>query len=293
MAFHLHQLPAPHFRLSPSFHLHLPYSLFSATRRKTSREQPLPSSVLIVTRHCPDPVLANTASSPSPLSTKLATMDGDGKYKQGMAILKRLAKFSKANAHRKGRRPRDLPTRETVVAHFTERARKSITHGNNPTEVVLWPPFHPPCVLPEQRLQPVMIRDLALDTRHGGKKVLLRGVTSPARLKHVFSMVVCDENDTAMLLQISNLPCDVFVPDAASDAPGRTVVCILKEPLLKMNEDWTYALKVHHPCDVIWVDSDDERVPEKWRQAPLDSLDARTLGNAAVKEGRWHEAQKL
>lgn len=123
---------------------------------------------------------------------------------------------------------------------------------------------------------------------------MVRILTPPDRMTAVMAIVE-DEEGTAVLLQLYNQPEEPKVSKERILQAGD--ICIIKEPFFKATVDGSYALRVDHVSDIIWLEDTDDRIPSKWRKRVSrlggDSQDIRKQGNAAVQKRNWAEAECL
>ncbi|RPA92785.1 hypothetical protein L873DRAFT_1749909 [Choiromyces venosus 120613-1] len=168
----------------------------------------------------------------------------------------------KAAEGRKGRKPLSKPSRARVIYdHNATRSQneawvagtKSITANVTYNE-------HPPSIAPFDTLEKKYLEDLRLELAHRGSYVILRAVVDPYRFVSI-STIAEDENGEVELVQIYNqddrrLPVSV-VPEGQ--------VFIVKEPFFKTTSLGGTSIRVDHVSDIIFLDGEDERIPEKWR----------------------------
>ncbi|RPA91728.1 hypothetical protein L873DRAFT_1751528 [Choiromyces venosus 120613-1] len=119
---------------------------------------------------------------------------------------------------------------------------------------------HPPCITPFDALEKKYLDDLRLELAHRGSYVILRAVVNPNRYVSI-STIAEDENGEVELVQIYNqddrrLPVSI-VPEGQ--------VFIVKEPFFKTTSGGGTSIRVDHVSDIIFLDGEDERIPEKWR----------------------------
>jgi hypothetical protein len=111
----------------------------------------------------------------------------------------------------------------------------------------------------------------------------------------VLMALVEDEEGTAVLLRLCRQPEELVVSTKAILKRGS--ICLLKEPFFKRATDGSYALRIDHVSDIIWLDGADERIPLKWKTSALNannnSESIRALSDDALKNRNWAEAQRL
>ncbi|KAI0482045.1 TPR domain protein [Xylariaceae sp. FL0804] len=211
-------------------------------------------------------------------------------------VLRNLYKTAEQAARRRGELVDDHPSAEQLVLTFLFKLNMStrrVGHSGTQIATTQIPPAYPPCVLPARDLQPLMISAMRLETHHRGFKTLLRVLTPPNRINAVMAIAE-DQEGTAVLLQLYNMPDESVVP--ASHTLYENRVCVVKEPFFKCTTDGSYSLRADHVTDVVWLDADDEHAPKKWRrQQPShqrSSMEERLQGNKAVEDNAWAEAER-
>ena len=77
----------------------------------------------------------------------------------------------------------------------------------------------------------------------------------------------------------------------AADIINFGTVLLVKEPYLKVMGDGEYGLRVDHLSDVLYVDDDDERIPNAWQPRLMEIDDTaaalKKIGNIAMGETRY------
>lgn len=202
----------------------------------------------------------------------------------------------------KGQVPRNFASAEALTQSFLEKLMWNMlsqeNHHSSMIHTSQVPEPYAPCTLPATDLEPILITQMRLETHHRGRSIVVRILTPPDRMTAVMAIVE-DLQGTAVLLQLYHQPPEDVVPAAAVIKPGG--MFLLKEPYLKKaSSDGTLSLRVDHVSDVIPLDEADELVPPKWRkfQAGVStskgtSAQLRALGNEAVGEKMWAEAEQL
>lgn len=219
---------------------------------------------------------------------------------QWMQLLQKLKGKLQAASKRKGERPKDRKSRGQLVdEHMSiyvgtkmELAVASLNQHSIHSSFIA-PPYQP-CVASLTELKKTWIRDLQLETHHRGFYALLKVVTPPTRMTAVMA-VVEDEIGDGVTLQLYQQKDDEY-------RKGEEVVqvnkaCIIKEPYFKVMSDGNYGLRVDHVSDIIWLPSDDDRLPFAW-QSRITELeeDAESLkneGNDALKAGKIYQAIEM
>ena len=213
-----------------------------------------------------------------------------------MAAAKRGAETAN---RKKGQLVRNHPPRAVTISRFMahlEQSTASIAPNQTSFTTSQVPSPYPPCTLPLQELQPLVISDMRLETHHRGRKVFLHAVTPPCHT-NTMMVIVEDEQGTTVVLQLYHQPDEAVVPAREAMRSG---VCIVKEPFFKCAMDGTYALRADHVSDVLWLDDSDDRIPQKWRRPAsiwgagiAGSEGIRKKGNDAVKNEKWAAAERL
>ncbi|PWW74077.1 SET domain-containing protein [Tuber magnatum] len=148
---------------------------------------------------------------------------------------------------------------------------------------------YPPCTVPFSTLEKKLLDDLRLEIAHRGSYIILRAVVHPNRYVSV-TTVAEDETGEVELVQIYNQddrrhPTSI-VPEGQ--------VFIVKEPYFKATSGGGTSIRVDHVSDIIFLDGEDERIPEMWRPRlrllARRSLDWKNDGNRFYKEERYFEA---
>ncbi|KAK6339787.1 hypothetical protein TWF718_009181 [Orbilia javanica] len=150
---------------------------------------------------------------------------------------------------------------------------------------------YPPSDRPMKGLEKITLQDLKIETRHTGHKIFVKTVCLAKRIASV-SVIVEDERGFPGQLQIFNLGRKV---DLGEFLPVGQILCV-KEPLFKVSTTAIQSLRVDHPGDLVFVDEDDEEVPEVWRVEGIgrSAADCKDIGNQAVRGGnlvegiRWY-----
>ncbi|RPA92790.1 SET domain-containing protein [Choiromyces venosus 120613-1] len=169
----------------------------------------------------------------------------------------------KAAEGRKGQKPLFKPSRASLIySHnsFSSQAQAQAAGATLNISSNIAYNEHPPCIALFDALEKKYLEDLRLELAHRGRYVILRAVVNPDRLVSI-STIAEDENGEVETVQIYNqddrkLPVSI-VPEGQ--------VFIVKEPFFKMTFGGGTSIRVDHVSDIIFLDGEDERVPEKWR----------------------------
>ncbi|KAL2040023.1 hypothetical protein N7G274_007426 [Stereocaulon virgatum] len=217
-----------------------------------------------------------------------------GRWEQ---MLQRQKATLQAASKRKGERPKDRKSRAQLVDEFMVRYAATKMRRNSFEDLIhssfIAPPYQP-CIASFTELKRIFIKDLRLETHHRGFYALLKVVTPPTTMTAVMA-VVGDEIGDGVRLQLYHQKDDEY-------RKGEEVVqvnkaCIIKEPYFKVMGDGDYGLRVDHVSDIIWLPSDDDRLPLAWQPRITElEKDAEALeneGNGALKVGRLHQAIEI
>lgn len=214
-------------------------------------------------------------------------VSGVDQYAQIMTRAK--AAHREAQKHR-GETVSQFPPRDAIISRFMTALSQARSHlgssmaGRTIIATSQIPAPYSPCTKAILDLEPIAIAEMKLETHHRGEKVLLRVCTPPHRMTAVM-VVVEDQRGTAAILQLYNQPEESIVPAEQILQTGD--ILVLKEPFFKRATDGSYSLRADHVSDIVWLQSTDESIPEKWK-APTallsDSTEARLKGNEFFKK---------
>lgn len=148
------------------------------------------------------------------------------------------------------------------------------------------PQSYLPYVRPTHKLRVMLISQMRLETHHRGQKVILRVLTPPHQM-NAATVVVEDRAGTGAVLQLCHLLEESIIPAEGVVYEGR--ICVLKEPFFKAAVDGSYAPRIDHVNDIIWLLENDEQIPSIWRTnrrtTKDSSLALRTQGKSRQEEG--------
>ncbi|KAL9044992.1 MAG: hypothetical protein Q9214_001912 [Letrouitia sp. 1 TL-2023] len=212
---------------------------------------------------------------------------------QWMQLLLRQKAALEAASKRQGQRPKDRKSRSQLIHEFmltfastTTMTKKKDRHTIHQSWVA--PPY-PPSVASFGILKKCYLNELRLETHHRGFYVLLRVTTPPVTMTAIMTILE-DERDDGVMFQLYQQEDEDHRHGEMIIEPQR--VCIVKEPYFKIMNDGGYGIRVDHVSDVIWLSSDDERIPLGWRVRITEiNKTAETLkeeGNLALKAGKLH-----
>jgi len=144
-------------------------------------------------------------------------------------------------------------------------------------------------IVPFAALEKRLLDDLRLEIVHRGSYIILRAVVNPFKMACVL-IVAEDENGEVELVQIHNQD-DRRSP--ASIVPDGQIF-IVKEPYFKENVGGGTSIRVDHVSDIIFLEGEDGRIPEKWqpriRLPARRSLDWKEDGNKFYRGKQYFEA---
>jgi len=198
---------------------------------------------------------------------------------------------------RKGQKPHNRPSRSQHIFrhnYFSEKGQEE--SGSDESEehtlrVLTNIAYneHPPCIAPFTTLEKKFLDDLRLEIAHRGSYILLRAVVNPNKYVSV-TTIAEDENGEVELVEIYNQ--DGRRSPTSIMPEGQ--VFIVKEPYFKTTSDGGAGIRVDHVSDVIFLEGEDERIPENWRPRirllARRSLDWKEDGNRFYKEKQYFEA---
>ncbi|RPA91718.1 hypothetical protein L873DRAFT_1712802 [Choiromyces venosus 120613-1] len=168
----------------------------------------------------------------------------------------------KAAEGRKGQKPLFKPSRATAIYAHNACSSRTQSRAAGTTLIATNIAYneHPPCITPFDALEKKYLDDLWLELAHRGSYVILRAVVNPNKYVSI-SIIAEDENGEVELVQIYNqddrrLPVSI-VPEGQ--------VFIVKEPFFKTTSGGGTSIRVDHVSDIVFLDGEDERIPEKWR----------------------------
>ncbi|KAJ2900106.1 hypothetical protein MKZ38_002599 [Zalerion maritima] len=148
---------------------------------------------------------------------------------------------------------------------------------------------YPPCTRPLSSLVPIPIRDLALETQHRGRVLIVKTFAEPNRMTSIQNAVEDELGDVARLAIYNLLP--TVAPD---DILPLGAVVAVKEPYYKCTADGGLIVRVDHPSDFVALKPGSNIIPP--RLAPdtielgLSALSIKEDGNTAFKRNEWQLA---
>jgi len=203
----------------------------------------------------------------------------------------RAERILKESEARKGQKPLNKPSRLQYIwlynlqnKEMPELEERKDRFGTN----IVYNE-HPPCIVPLTTLEKKVLDDLRLEIAHRGSYIILRAVVGPKRYVSV-TTIAEDENGEVELVQIYNQDSRRSLANVMPEGQ----VFIVKEPYFKTTSEGGTSIRVDHVSDIIFLDGEDERIPEKWRPRirllARRSLDWKDDGNRFYKGKRYFEA---
>ncbi|KAL1851355.1 hypothetical protein Daus18300_012601 [Diaporthe australafricana] len=150
---------------------------------------------------------------------------------------------------------------------------------------------YPPCLEPMSSLEPVLLRDLKLETHHRGRILVVKTFCDPIRLSSIQNAIEDVRGDVDRI-SIYNLPSTTSL---ARVLPKGAIVAV-KEPYYKATADGGVMVRVDHPSDIVLLEPHDTLMPPQWRkeQKPIMSaFQLKEKGNAAFKNRDWQAAGEI
>ncbi|CUS08011.1 unnamed protein product [Tuber aestivum] len=199
----------------------------------------------------------------------------------------------------KGKKPRNRPSRsQYLFGHslFHNDTKEGLkTEGRFDEKLGLASTItyneHPPCTVPFSTLEKILLDDLRLEIAHRGSYIILRAIVDPNKYVSL-TIIAEDESGDVQLVQIYNQ--DDRRSQVSIMPEGQ--VFIVKEPYFKTTSSGETSIRVDHVSDIIFLDGEDDRIPEEWRPKlkllARRSLDWKNDGNRFYKEERYFEAAK-
>ena len=213
-----------------------------------------------------------------------------------LCYFQRAERILKEAEARKGQKPLNKPSRLQYISQHNFLHNEFLEVGSDGSgertagfSTNITYNEHPPCIVPFATLEKKFLDGLRLEIAHRGSYIILRAVVNPNKYVSV-TTIAEDENGEVELVQIYNQD-DRRSP--TSIMPEGQVF-IVKEPYFKTTSGGGTSIRVDHVSDIIFLDGEDERIPEKWR--PRIKLLARGLldwkddGNRFYKEKQYFEA---
>jgi hypothetical protein len=203
-------------------------------------------------------------------------------------LLSSLKSWSLSTASRRGEHPEDRKSRQQLISEAARDGASStwgIMRYNAVPE-----PYHP-CTVPFEQLAKVLLRDLALETHHSGRYLIVRTIAKPKHVDGVIMVVEDEEGDAAVLDVYNQLAPRLPRTEEAKNMPPMGVY-VVKEPFYHISRRGDYVIRVDHPSDVVWLPDNDHRVPSVWRDsvASKPAKDWRDEGTIAFKAGHYRDA---
>ncbi|CAK7199277.1 hypothetical protein SEUCBS139899_001952 [Sporothrix eucalyptigena] len=147
---------------------------------------------------------------------------------------------------------------------------------------------YPPCTLPLASLEPILLKELRLETHHRGRVLVVRTFSQPNRMTSIQNAVEDVDGNVERLAVYNVLP--TVLPD---ELLGCGTVVAIKEPYFKRTGDGGLFVRVDHPTDLIVVHPRDALMPKQWAPMTSKAVDIEMLkarGNAAFGKKQWEQA---
>ncbi|KAM0159907.1 hypothetical protein ACHAPG_003341 [Botrytis cinerea] len=215
---------------------------------------------------------------------------------QYVQILNRQRMALKAAMRRQGQYPKDMKSRLELIRDFTmhallERLYWPLRQNSNQLHSSFVASTYAPSTTPLNKLKPIHIKDLRLETHHRGSYLLVRASTPPIRMTAIMAIVE-DENEDGIQLQLYQQPDERVRP--ATSVIMKNDVFLVKEPYFKTTSDGGYGLRVDHVSDITYLDAHHNLLPEKWKPTVIDisktADDWKQEGNDAMEKKQYWKA---
>jgi len=210
---------------------------------------------------------------------------------QWLHYLNRAERTFKDSTARKGQKPLNKPSRLQYIwlYHLENKDAPELVEPTGGFATNITYSEYPPCTVPFATLEKKFLDDLRLEIAHRGSYILLRAVVGPKRYVSV-TTIAEDENGEVELVQIYNQDSRRSLGNVMPEGQ----VFIVKEPYFKTTSVGGTSIRVDHVSDIIFLDSEDERIPENWRPRirllGRESLDWKDDGNIFYKGKQYFEA---
>lgn len=188
-------------------------------------------------------------------------ISNDPRFTELLDLVRRKTEFSKVLV---GKPQPIRQTREECI----RLQQYAIDHPIYVTNYIAFADFWPPCITSFKDLKPLFLNELKMEIYHIGGYLLLRTFVPGIRTPWVgeITTFVEDENGDVQQIAIQHQEAENIRPAAEIIPEGR--VLILKEPVFVHDKGARAVLLVNHLTNIIWLNSDDQRVPEAWRSKP-------------------------
>lgn len=209
-----------------------------------------------------------------------------------------IEKLARTRTERQGKRPHDRKSRDQATEDFilALSERENLPEGTIELHWSFTVPEYAPCTTPLAELQSIKIRDLSLEMQHRGRYLVVRTIAPPNRLDSIGALAV-DENDDAIIVQL--LHQEDESRRKATDILNEGTILLLKEPYCLAIGEGEYALRVDHLSDVVHLEQNDSRIPQRWlptvtnvEETPPSSRVLKFKGHAAYTNGNYWSAIK-
>ncbi|TGO08030.1 hypothetical protein BTUL_0230g00120 [Botrytis tulipae] len=223
-------------------------------------------------------------------------VDNVSEVSQYVQILERQRMALKAAMRRQGQHPKDMKSRPELIRDFMMNALSQqmywlLRQNSMQLHTSFVANTYAPSTTPLDKLKPIQIKDLRLETHHRGSYLLVRASTPPTRMTAIMAIVE-DENEDAVRLQLYQQPDEKVRP--ATSVIMKDDAFLVKEPYFKTTSDGGYGLRVDHVSDITYLDAHHNMLPEKWKPTVIDISktpeDWKQEGNEAMEKKQYWEA---
>ncbi|TEY48900.1 hypothetical protein BOTCAL_0290g00120 [Botryotinia calthae] len=225
-------------------------------------------------------------------------IDNVSDISQYVQVLDQQRMALKAAMCRQGQHPKDMKSLLELIRGFMmhaslEKLYWPLRQNSNQLHTSFVASTYAPSTTPLDKLKPIQIKDLRLETHHRGSYLLVRASTPPTRMTAIMAIVE-DENEDGIQLQLYQQPDERVRP--ATSVIMKNDVFLVKEPYFKTTSDGGYGLRVDHVSDITYLDAHHNLLPEKWKPTIIDisktAGDWRQEGNDAMEKKQYWEAIK-
>ncbi|KAL1851368.1 hypothetical protein Daus18300_012549 [Diaporthe australafricana] len=228
---------------------------------------------------------------PSPHDVpQVATADVD----QQKAQQEEIKQFEGPKLHTAMKRSRE-EIEEVFAAVASFASQNELPAQNEPLVRTRIGDAYPPCVVPLSSLEKMSLRDLSPGTHHGGRVLIAKTFCEPAKTLcepvwwASIANAIEDENGDADLVAIYHIPRSVSIGKVLS----KGAIIAVKEPYYKFTTNAGPHIRIDHPSDLVFLNSDDNLVPSSFAPVSKDDSTPEAMkenGNAAFKQRDWKAA---
>ncbi|KAK3331463.1 hypothetical protein B0H66DRAFT_469201 [Apodospora peruviana] len=149
---------------------------------------------------------------------------------------------------------------------------QSSEHSSCPRTDDGLPPLTP-CIKPLAKLNKTMINELVPRKHHKESYLLVRTVTPQyTTLTDALTVIAEDEKRDVLMVQLYHQE----EGSAAEEDVKKGTVLMIKEPYLRVSPR-RMEVSIEHPCEVIFLAGNDERIPEQWRRESAEQSEVDTV----------------